>query len=606
MKRIALVFAVVASLLTGTVATAAVKAGATCSKAGSTSIAGGKKFTCIKSGKKLVWDKGVAVKKPTVVVPELPKPEPSPSVNASTEGAKEQDVSKLLENLNQPKFVGSNSNNQILTVQFNVEANALGGYVEIPEIKVGFKESKQEKDDKGLVTIKIAIPPDRGTVKVNVHLFAFSKTAKSGCCTGFQTEISSPYVKLQPKMQPIGNVITWKQPINVESQAKTSITPVNQLASINECKIQDAAANGVTLSNPQKHFVSGFGLYKERAPLTRSPIIQFVTVDFPDLQGKRPPAEDLKPVTDFLGKYWKSQTTNGTELDFRIPKSFIRMPKNVTEYELNVDFFSGKWTNTTSFNYVREAIKVADPQIDFSNVDVLVVAVPSEVTRKQIAAFVAESSEAALGQGFATDEKWIYNSLIMAGPSGPPDFELLNWAHELGHNFGLTDIRNTTNVAAQVSNDLGIYDLMNSMQAPELLAWNRFIIGVLNDDQVRCVTSGSTSHLIKPVEMDTKEPKLIVIPTGKYTGIAIESRRAIGFDAMLGSLSEGVLVYQIDTTIPYNLSPMKLVPRVGSTDNEWRRDAALQLNDSLTVQGWKISVIESGNWGDVVKVEKVG
>lgn len=42
---------------------AAVKAGATCKKVGITSIASGKTFTCIKSGKKLVWNKGVIVKK---------------------------------------------------------------------------------------------------------------------------------------------------------------------------------------------------------------------------------------------------------------------------------------------------------------------------------------------------------------------------------------------------------------------------------------------------------------------------------------------------------------------------------------------------------------
>ncbi|MFM1750488.1 MAG: hypothetical protein RL658_629, partial [Actinomycetota bacterium] len=304
-------------------------------------------------------------------------------------------------------------------------------------------------------------------------------------------------------------------------------------------------------------------------------------------------------------KYWKAQTTNGTELDFRIPNSFIRMPKNVVDYELNVDFFSGKWKSTTSFDYVRAAIKEADPQIDFSQADVMVIAVPSEVTRQQIAAFVAESSEKARGQGFDTAEKRIYNTLIMAGPVSTPDFELLNWAHELGHNFGLTDIRNTLNVAAQDSSDLGIYDLMNSMLAPELLAWNRFIIGVLNDDQVRCVTSGSTTHLIKPVEMNTKENKLVVIPTGKYQAIAIESRRAIGFDATLGTLSEGVIIYTIDTTIPYNLSPMKLVPRVGSTDSVWRRDAALKVGDAVTTQGWRITVIESGDYGDVVKVEKI-
>ena len=39
---------------------AAVKAGSACPKVGNTSISSGKTFTCIKSGKKLIWDKGVA------------------------------------------------------------------------------------------------------------------------------------------------------------------------------------------------------------------------------------------------------------------------------------------------------------------------------------------------------------------------------------------------------------------------------------------------------------------------------------------------------------------------------------------------------------------
>jgi hypothetical protein len=37
---------------------AAVKAGSACSKVGSKSVSGGKSYTCVKSGKKLVWDKG--------------------------------------------------------------------------------------------------------------------------------------------------------------------------------------------------------------------------------------------------------------------------------------------------------------------------------------------------------------------------------------------------------------------------------------------------------------------------------------------------------------------------------------------------------------------
>jgi hypothetical protein len=56
---------------------ATAKAGATCSKIKVTSIVKGKKFTCIKSGKKLVWDKGVSVK--ALVT------KPSPTPNSSTQ-----------------------------------------------------------------------------------------------------------------------------------------------------------------------------------------------------------------------------------------------------------------------------------------------------------------------------------------------------------------------------------------------------------------------------------------------------------------------------------------------------------------------------------------
>ena len=62
------------------------KAGAKCPKAGSTATASGKKFTCVKSGTKLVWNKGVAIKaapKPAVnpvLKPVEPTPTPTPTV----------------------------------------------------------------------------------------------------------------------------------------------------------------------------------------------------------------------------------------------------------------------------------------------------------------------------------------------------------------------------------------------------------------------------------------------------------------------------------------------------------------------------------------------
>jgi M6 family metalloprotease-like protein len=50
-----------------TPAFAAVKAGATCKTKGQVKTVSNLKYTCIKSGKKLLWNKGVAVKKPTSI-----------------------------------------------------------------------------------------------------------------------------------------------------------------------------------------------------------------------------------------------------------------------------------------------------------------------------------------------------------------------------------------------------------------------------------------------------------------------------------------------------------------------------------------------------------
>ena len=70
-----------AVLLVGTIlnapAFAAIKAGTTCTKLNQVSVSAGYKYTCIKSGKKLVWSKGVATPKAT------PTPTPTPSAPAT-------------------------------------------------------------------------------------------------------------------------------------------------------------------------------------------------------------------------------------------------------------------------------------------------------------------------------------------------------------------------------------------------------------------------------------------------------------------------------------------------------------------------------------------
>ena len=85
MAKVRIVVAALLSLLLIPISptNSAVKAGGSCKKFGQVSIAGGKQYTCVKKGKKLVWNAGKtivqAAPKPSVSRTATPTPEPTPS-----------------------------------------------------------------------------------------------------------------------------------------------------------------------------------------------------------------------------------------------------------------------------------------------------------------------------------------------------------------------------------------------------------------------------------------------------------------------------------------------------------------------------------------------
>ncbi len=78
-----LIILLLSLVLVSTPAVAAIKAGASCNSQGQVKTSSGFKYTCIKSGKKLVWSKGVkiAVKVATPTPTPTPSPSPSPSTS---------------------------------------------------------------------------------------------------------------------------------------------------------------------------------------------------------------------------------------------------------------------------------------------------------------------------------------------------------------------------------------------------------------------------------------------------------------------------------------------------------------------------------------------
>ena len=381
-----------------------------------------------------------------------------------------------------------------------------------------------------------------------------------------------------------GKKLIWK--LNSQN-ANTSkpIIPVTNLSdaalfsNLDKCRIIDG--------DPQTtNMTAGFPIPDGRIDLVKGARMQIIGVDFPDkIGGTKSPKELNQNLTSSVEKFWSAQSSIPVKFDWEWSSEWVRMPNSINSYSLGGSFFQGKFNPDAYFNFAKEIISKTDSNIDFTGVNFLFIVFPSGIKNEEIGTFLVHT------QGtYSTREGNIFN-LIMAGG----DYNSAStYIHEFGHALGLTDIRDTLDVGNQKSDGM-YYDIMNNSTYPELLVWHRYLLGFLENSQIHCINSTDTStHWLVPVASVSKQVKGIVIPLSSTEAVIVESRRAIGFDTALSSRSDlvGAVVYTLDSKIPYRRTPVKVAQ-------------VLKNSDSVNVSGYKITVVESGEFGDVVKIEKV-
>ena len=391
---------------------------------------------------------------------------------------------------------------------------------------------------------------------------------------------------------------------NPEQIVKSPSQDASIFGSAEPCKIPDAGRDGVPMSNPQKHFVLGFDIYPERANLETNAKFQLLPIDFSDAPGSAAPGVEWRKYMDETVAFFNRTAGYETDMEFIVPDEYIRMDRTLASYNLVGNIGTKGWEVSNYFDLLREVLRKADSQIDFSNVAGVALVPAFDTPRTLFAGLIAQAEEPTYLQ-FPTNEGPILNVLV--SPGGGDIFEetYWQWVHEMGHLLGLTDVRDVTDPTRQDSSYLGIYEIMNAPIAPELLAWQRWLLGVLDDDQVDCY-SGIDEGVswLRPVASRSDKTKMAVMPISKYKALVVESRRNTGYDTQLAPKSEGLIAYVVDTTIPYTKSGMWLVPAPDSKDAVWRRDAALASGQRITYGGWTVEVLESGEFGELVSIRR--
>ena len=363
---------------------------------------------------------------------------------------------------------------------------------------------------------------------------------------------------------------TATKPSNLNRNS--AITPATELTTLNVCKTKDLS----TRSSGNNGFPRPQGVISGAV----TPKILFIPLNFPDVPSFSDAdlirvQETLKEVQEF----YKKTSYGLVRIEYQIleKSKWPTMDKSAESYGLINP--RPQQNNTEA---LKEILTKVDPSINFDIYD--------GVTIETVRHPGGGVGQAFIGQIFPTrngSAKGVSLETAMSAGS----FQTL--AHELGHTlFGLEDLYVFLNEQRpSVSGGpipAGSWDMMSN-SSREFFGWSKFLNGWLEDQQVRCLSNQVNSvHYLESLEIPSPAPKIILINLQEGVTISIEVRQ------LEGSASRGVLVYKIDSRINHGDGPITA------------QSDLLYEGKSLLIDGWKVTALEEGTEGMLIKVEKVG
>ncbi|MET9681144.1 M6 family metalloprotease domain-containing protein [Streptomyces coeruleorubidus] len=288
-------------------------------------------------------------------------------------------------------------------------------------------------------------------------------------------------------------------------------------------------------------------------------------------------------------------------------RHWIQMPQPSTAYAIQRD-----WSAEHRAAYLRDALSVADPRVDFSRYDVVYfVADPDAPGVDSDATKVVNLTSPMRADGSEL------RRVVTVFEQHPPDRLVL--AHETGHVFDLPDLyHRPVDGKGDWDTHVGDWDLMGSQfgLAPDLFGWHKWKLGWLEQRQVRCVQDAGPARLtLEPLAAGPGVPvtgaagapafglgrgtKLAVVRTGRDSVLALEARGPAGND--VAACRQGVLVYRVRGEAQSGGGPIEVIDAHPDTEACWEdsvypplADAPIGPGESFTVPGEDVRVEVEG------------
>jgi M6 family metalloprotease-like protein len=358
-------------------------------------------------------------------------------------------------------------------------------------------------------------------------------------------------------------------------------------------------------------FETGFGFPRSSTRLPATGVIRAIVlfVEFPDALGNDDPLVEGKKYTEEFIKFYSAMSYGKLEFKVDVAPKYFKLKSTTSSYKMNI----GRGDDGSGVSrYFQDALEAADPSIDFSPYEVAYV-IPSstnvEITYGPAFPLPADSNL------LRTNEK-AFTSGAVGGADSRLRLNSLEWvwmAHETGHLFGLEHpwlVQSDSQGRTTIGDTVAMWDMMlamwNGFSSFEFIAWTRFLIGWIPDNQIACIDakaeSGKTFEIdVEPIARQASGRKMIFVKTSETTGIAIEVRRNEGFDRVSAE-HEGTLVYAVDVSKRGNEGMARWL---GSNNSKRRNVSVATIKTGAIIQtDWaQITVLSQGPNGDRIRIQ---
>lgn len=431
------------------------------------------------------------------------------------------------------------------------------------------------------------------------------KGAQYGACSldptvkGFASELQG-YLVVKNRCVGAMKIVDAKLPL---AKPKTKISDFAGV-DVSACKIVRSSAqqNNTWKGFPAAGQEAQFNIKRHPSPTTVMQIVPIYSSDAP--KGTKSPAEDYKFYFDFITKYFNYINDGLGTFVLRVPDHYYYFPTSIGAFGVS----HGK-DGPSGDAFINAAVAAIDSDVDFNKVDYTLVVVPAGTPSGIIGQ--QGFGRAASNEGYITNVS-VAQPATLSGENNSVTPEMSSptmWLHEFYHpglNLGDNHAGDSLNYDAE--RGMGDWGLM-SRNNGDLLVWQKWLLGFTQDSQVRCLSTTSavaTTHWLAPSGVKTAHDKMLVIRVNSSKALVVESIRAKGLDYRFEKERLGALVYEVDasdTRHDYGYTVMYPDKRRPKPLRPAMYDATLKIGESLTYEGLKISNVEWGDFGDVIKVE---